>query len=453
MSLHVAVVGTGTMGGGIALLAAYHGSTVRVLGRSPGTLARIRQRIASTLAFLALEGFCDRAAADTAAARVHGTMDMAEALQGSQVIVEAVPEDPELKRQVYRAIGAYTPADAIVASTTSGLNVFELAPDFPAPERFVIAHFWNPAYLVPLVEVVPGPRTSVATLLETEALLRSWDRIPVRLREYVPGFVGVRLNSALYREALHLLDQGIVDAAGIDAVMAEGVALRFPVLGLLEIADFGGLDTFVRVWQHMFPLISAATEVPASVLQKVADGSSGLKAGRGFHDYGERAAELLLRERDRRLFRWLRDRGGYRVGSPEEKRMPRTRITKKEFGLRTGAFSHGYCVDVGTAVAIYTAGQLAVDAEGHIVGGEDAARQTEHIYAVLAGILREAGASLDDVVKTTAYLTDIRDYPRVNEVRNRVFAGREPASTIIEVSKLVHPAAKVEIEAIALRTQ
>jgi len=133
--------------------------------------------------------------------------------------------------------------------------------------------------------------------------------------------------------------------------------------------------------------------------------------------------------------------------------MPRTRITKKEFGLRTGAFSHGYCVDVGTAVAIYTAGQLAVDAEGHIVGGEDAARQTEHIYAVLAGILREAGASLDDVVKTTAYLTDIRDYPRVNEVRNRVFAGREPASTIIEVSKLVHPAAKVEIEAIALRTQ
>lgn len=133
--------------------------------------------------------------------------------------------------------------------------------------------------------------------------------------------------------------------------------------------------------------------------------------------------------------------------------MKRTRIVKEEFGLRTGAFSHGYCVDLGPALAIYTAGQLAVDAEGNIVGGDDAARQAEHIYGVLEGILREAGATLDDVVKTTAFLTDIRDYPRINEVRNRVFAGREPASTIVEVGKLVHPAARIEIEAVAIRVK
>jgi 3-hydroxybutyryl-CoA dehydrogenase len=413
----------------------------------------VRRRIRDTLAFLATEGYCDRAAAETAAARVHGSTDLADALRGARVVIEAVPEDPETKRHVYRAIGAHAPADAIVASTTSGLNVFELAPDFPIPERLLIAHFWNPAYLVPLVEVVPGPRTSAGTLRETEALLRAWGRVPVRLRAYVPGFVGVRLNAALYREALHLIDADIVDAPGIDAVMAESVALRFPVLRLMEIADFGGLDTFVRVWQHMFPLISGAPDVPAAVRQKVAGGALGLKSGRGFHDYGGREPDALLRERDRRLLRWLHDRNRYRVGGPEETSVTRTRIAKREFGLRTGAFSHGYCVDVGSALAIYTAGQLAVDADGHIAGGEDAARQAEHIYGVLEGILREAGASLDDVVKTTAYLTDIRDYPRVNEVRNRVFANREPASTIVEVSKLVHPAAKVEIEAIAIRTK
>lgn len=133
--------------------------------------------------------------------------------------------------------------------------------------------------------------------------------------------------------------------------------------------------------------------------------------------------------------------------------MKRRKIAGPQFGMRTGAFSNGYVVDLGGAEAIYTAGHLAVDAEGRVVGGPNTARQAEYIYGVLESILREAGASLDDVVKTTAYLTDIRDYPRVNEVRNRVFAGREPASTIVEVTKLVHPEARIEIELVAVRTR
>lgn len=131
--------------------------------------------------------------------------------------------------------------------------------------------------------------------------------------------------------------------------------------------------------------------------------------------------------------------------------MKRTKISAPEFGKRTGAFSNAYKVDVGNAEIIYTAGHLAMDADGNIVGGEDAARQAEYIYGLLERILNAAGATLDDVVKTTGFITDIRDYPAINAVRNKVFAGREPASTIVEVSKLVHPAAKVEIEAVAIR--
>ena len=133
--------------------------------------------------------------------------------------------------------------------------------------------------------------------------------------------------------------------------------------------------------------------------------------------------------------------------------MKRVKIAATEFGLRTGAFSNAYCVEVSDAVIIHVAGHLAVDADGNVVGGADTAKQAEHIYGVIERILTAAGASLDDVVKTTAYLTDIRDYPAVNAVRNRVFAGREPASTMVEVAKFVHPAAKIEIEAVAIRAR
>jgi 2-iminobutanoate/2-iminopropanoate deaminase len=201
----------------------------------------------------------------------------------------------------------------------------------------------------------------------------------------------------------------------------------------------------------MFPEISAVREVPPVVRRAVAGGALGLKAGRGFHDYSGRPAEELLRERDRRLLLWLRERDRYRLGAPAETSMKRTKIAGPEFGLRTGAFSNAYCVEVGDAVIIHIAGHLAVDAAGDVVGGADTAKQAEHIYGVIQRILATAGATLDHVVKTTAYLSDIRDYPAVNEVRNRVFAGREPASTMVEVTKFVHPAAKIEIDAVAIR--
>jgi 3-hydroxybutyryl-CoA dehydrogenase len=462
MRRRATVVGTGTMGAGIATLLARHGLAVSLLGRSADAAERGSGRVRDALALLGEAGDLTPADAGAAAARVHPSADLAAALRESDLVIEAVAEDAAVKRDVYRAIGAGAPASALVASTTSGLDVFALAPDFPGPGRLLIAHFWNPAYLVPLVEVVPGPRTSAGAVAETEALLRGWGCEPVTLRAYVPGFIGVRLNSALYREALHLIDQGVVDAAGIDAVMRESIALRLPVLDLLQVADFGGLDTFARVWEHMFPLLDRSLEPPPLVSRMVAEGRLGLKTGQGFHDHGGRPAAALLRERDLRLIRWRRERARYRLGGSDPSgRVPpahqeatmRTKIAAPEFGLRTGAFSHACSVDLGPAVAIYTAGQLAVDPDGYLVGGADTARQAEFIYGVLERILAAAGATLDDIVKTTAYLTDIRDYPAVNEIRNRVFAGREPASTMVEVGKLVHPGARIEIEAVAIRSK
>jgi 3-hydroxybutyryl-CoA dehydrogenase len=447
------VVGAGTMGTGIALLLAARGMRVRLASRSPASLEGAQTRLRAATGFLASEGWLPAGGAEATLAAITPTTDVDGALGAADLVVEAVTEEPGVKREVYRRIGARAPGAALVASTTSGMDVFALAEGFPAPERLIIAHFWNPPYLVPLVEVVPGPATSADIVRETEALLRAWGCTPVTLARYIPGFIGVRLNSALYREAVDLIEQGVTDAAGIDAVMRESIALRFPVLDAMAVVDFGGLDTFARVWTQMFPEISAAREVPARVRQAVAAGALGLKSGRGFHDYGGRSAEALLRERDRRLLRWLRERDRYRLGVSAETTMKRTRITGPEFGLRTGAFSNAYCVEVGDAVVIHVAGHLAVEANGQVVGGADTARQAEHIYGVIERVLAAAGATLDDVVKTVAYLTDIRDYPAVNQVRNQVFAGREPASTMVEVTKLVHPLARIEIEAVAIRAR
>lgn len=444
------VVGAGTMGAGIAVLLAGRGLDVTLVARSAGALERARARIGAAVAFLAEEGRL-AVAPEAATGAVTTSLDLAGALGPADLVLEAVTEDVETKREVYRRIGAGAPRAALVASTTSGLDIFRIAEAFPGPERLIVAHFWNPPYLVPLVEVVPGPATSPAVVRETEALLRGWGCTPVTLTRYVPGFIGVRLNTALYREALDLIDQGITDAAGIDAVVRDSIALRFPVVDPMAVVDFGGLDTFLRVWTQMYPEISAARGVPAGVGRAVAEGALGVKSGRGFHDWGGRPADELMRERDRRLARWLRERDRYRLGGAGEGAMKRTRIAGPEFGLRTGAFSNAYCVEVGDAVIIHVAGHLAVDAQGRVVGGSDAARQAEHIYGVIETILAAAGATLDHVVKTTAYLSDIRDYPAVNAVRNRVFAGREPASTMVEVAKFVHPEARIEIEAVAIR--
>jgi 3-hydroxybutyryl-CoA dehydrogenase len=441
------------MGAGIALLLAQHGLDVCLLGRSPASVDRAIDLVRAGLEFLGREGALDPLQKDAAFARVHVATEARDGLSRADLVFEAVSEDTDVKRAVYETIGARTPAAAIVASTTSGLDIFGLAPAFPSPERLLIAHFWNPAYLVPLVEVVPGPATSRAIVEEMETLLRALERVPVRLERYVPGFIGVRLNSALYREALHLIDEGVTDARGIDAVMRESIALRLPVLDLMEVADFGGLDTFSRVWDHLFPMLASSTDAGPTVRKAVGKGALGLKAGRGFHDWHGPAATELVEERDRRLLVWLRERARYRLRERSGAGMKRRKIAGPEFGYRTGAFSNAYVVDLGAAEAVYTAGHLAVDAQGNLVGGPDAARQAEFVYGVIERILAAADATLDDVVKTTAYLTDIRDYPAVNEVRNRVFAGREPASTIVEVSKFVHPGAKIEIEAVAIRTK
>jgi 3-hydroxybutyryl-CoA dehydrogenase len=309
----VAVIGAGTMGHGLAQLFAVHGHTVTLVARHEATLDRAREQIRKNLGALARRGLVPEDRIPGVTARLRASTRLREAVAHADLVIEAVPEQPEVKAGVYDAVGAACPPAAVVASTTSGLNIFAIAPEFPEPARLAIAHFWNPPYLVPLVEVVPGPLTALEVLVRLEVWLVRLGRAPVRLRGYIEGFIGVRLAAALYREALHLIQEGVTDAAGIDTVMRESVGLRFPILDPLEVVDFGGLDTFAAVWASVFPGLSAAPAPPAIVQDWVRQGRVGLKAGRGFYDYTGQLREALLEQRDAKLVQWLADRHRYRL--------------------------------------------------------------------------------------------------------------------------------------------
>ncbi|MFQ5914173.1 MAG: 3-hydroxyacyl-CoA dehydrogenase family protein [Nitrospinota bacterium] len=313
MSQRVAVVGAGTMGHGIAQLFSHHGWESVMIARRKESLEQARTQIQINLALLARHGVGTKEDVESVLGRISSTTKLAEGLAGVDLVFEAIPESPEAKREIYAEIGRAAPTGATVASTTSGLDIYALAPDFPNPHRLIIAHFWNPPYLAPLVEVVLGRETGEETAESMTALLRELGRTPVLLRKCIPGFIGVRLASALYRECVSLIQEGITDAKGIDAVMREGIALRFPILDPMQVPDFGGLDTFGLVWESMFPEISDTKEVPDVVREMVDRGELGLKSGKGFYDYTGHSREELLRERDEKLLLWLKERDRYRV--------------------------------------------------------------------------------------------------------------------------------------------
>ena len=313
MTQRMAVVGAGTMGHGIGQLFAHHGWDTTLIARRQGSLERARGQIAKNLELLTRHSVGPDDCVETVLARISATTDLAGGLAGQDLIFEAIPESPDAKREIYKDIGQGAPPQALVASTTSGLNIYGLAPGFPHPQRLIIAHFWNPAYLVPLVEVVLGPETGEETAEEMMDILKSLGSAPVLIRKCIPGFIGVRLASALYRECVSLIQDGVTDAEGIDAVMREGISLRFPILDPMQVPDFGGLDTFRLVWESMFPEISDTKEVPAVVRDMVDGGVLGLKSGTGFYNYAGQSREELLRERDEKLLLWLKERDRYRL--------------------------------------------------------------------------------------------------------------------------------------------
>jgi 3-hydroxyacyl-CoA dehydrogenase len=305
----VVVVGAGLMGHGIAQLFAQAGATVRLHDLDEATLSAGLAALEASLALLVEEEVLAPAEAAAARSRVRPTTRLEPALAGAGLVVEAIPELLEAKLELFARVERVVAVDALIASNTSTMPISRLARGALHPERMVITHFFNPAQLVPLVEVSPHPAMPPGAVERVMETMRRIGKHPVLLRREVPGFVANRLQAAVLREAFHLVELGVVSPEEVDAVMTEGPGFRWPFLGPLETADLGGLDTWQRVLDGLAPELSRAQGAPAAVRERVARGELGAKSGRGLADWTSRPVAERLAARDRFLVRLAKLKG------------------------------------------------------------------------------------------------------------------------------------------------
>jgi 3-hydroxybutyryl-CoA dehydrogenase len=312
----MAVIGAGVMGHGIAQLFASAGATVRLHDVDAGGLATGLRAIDESLALLVEEKALPISDAASVRARIHPTTDLDAALDGAELVTECIPEILGRKHTLFARIDRTVAPDVLVVSNTSTLPIARLAEDAAHPERMAITHYFNPAQLVPLVEVLPHPSMPAEKVERVMSLMRAIGKRPVLLRRDVPGFVANRLQAALMREAFHLLEMGVADAQDIDTVMTGGPGVRWPFVGPLETADLGGLDVWRRVIENLAPELCRDERAPAPLRDRVERGDLGAKTGRGIYDYGGERASERLRRRDRALVRLARLK--QRLGEPDE---------------------------------------------------------------------------------------------------------------------------------------
>jgi 3-hydroxybutyryl-CoA dehydrogenase len=233
---------------------------------------------------------------ENAAALIRATADYHE-LAPAAFVIEAIPEMLELKRSAYAQLEAIIADDAIIASNTSGFMPDLLAADMQHPERFVIAHFWNPPHFLPLVEVVPGTSTKRATVDLTMDLLAKIDAQPVLLEKAIPGFIGNRIQFAVLREALNIVRLGAADAATVDAVMRASLGRRYNMTGPFESADLGGLNTLLTIGTHLMPQLAKDEDVLELLRSHAERGDIGVRAGQGFYQWDQQRLDALKARR------------------------------------------------------------------------------------------------------------------------------------------------------------
>ena len=273
----ISVIGAGLMGHGIAQVFAVAGHPVTLTDALSQNLDTATSRIAANLRDLGED--------ESALQRVRICADRAEAVCDADYVVEAVSEDLALKQKLFAEIERRVRADTILASNTSVIPITAIMQGLAKRERALGTHWWNPPYLVPLVEVIETQWTSAETLAATMALHEAAGKKTAHVKKDVPGFIGNRLQHALWREAISLVEHGICDAQTVDAVVKASFGRRLPVLGPLENADLVGTDLTLAIHNIVLPAIESRPE-PSPYLQKlVAEKKLGFKTGEGFREW------------------------------------------------------------------------------------------------------------------------------------------------------------------------
>ncbi|AND42321.1 3-hydroxyacyl-CoA dehydrogenase family protein [Cytobacillus oceanisediminis] len=302
----IAVLGCGTMGHSIALNAAWAGLSVKMQGISDADLEQGWTNMLKKLEVMLNNGILSDSEAAQIQENIKMTVSVEEAVTDATFVIEAVPENIQLKVDLFKRLDALCAPDVILASNTSGLSPTEIASETVYPERTVVTHFWNPAHLIPLVEVVRGEKTGDEAVERSFQLLKQMKKKPIEVKKEIPGFVGNRLQYALFREAQYLLEEGIASKEDIDDAVTYGIGRRLPVSGPLMTADMGGLDVFSAISDYLFQHLSSA-EGSLPILKKLVEEQKlGDKSGEGYYKWDEDFSKQYNQKREEELIRFLK---------------------------------------------------------------------------------------------------------------------------------------------------
>jgi len=303
----LAVIGCGTMGHSIALNAAWAGMQVEMYGVDANDIQNGISGVSDKLKTLLENDLITIDQEFQILNRITGTDSLSAAVDASTFIIECIPEILELKNDLFRKLDEMCSEDVILATNTSGLSPSRIALNLKHPERTIATHFWNPAHLIPLVEVLRAEFTDDRTFNRAMDMLKLMKKKPIEVKKEVPGLVGNRLQFALFREAQSLLEQGIASKEDIDAAVTYSIGRRLPVTGPLLSADMGGLDVFSSISDYLFKDLSNADQSSAKLKDLVARRNFGQKNGAGFYLWDEKFSVEMNQRREEQLIQFLKE--------------------------------------------------------------------------------------------------------------------------------------------------
>jgi 3-hydroxybutyryl-CoA dehydrogenase len=296
------------MGPAIAQTCAMAGYPTTLISRSQANLEKARAKMRANLQAMSAYDLLRADEIDEVVSRVSLRADGFAGAADADLVIEAVSEDLALKQLLFADLEEVCRPTTVLASTTSGLRAGDIAARVHHPERVIVAHYWNPPHLLPLVEVAPGPQTLPTVTDALVAFLKTTGHAPVLVRKDCVGFIGNRLQHALWREALAIVEQGIATPEEVDEALKASFGARTPVLGIFEHMDLVGLDLVEYLHSYLLADLDTQSGPNAVLKERVARGDLGAKTGRGFYDWSTHSAADVVRARDTELLERARKR-------------------------------------------------------------------------------------------------------------------------------------------------
>lgn len=282
---NIAIIGAGMIAPGVAQVFAVKDYNVFIYARRQEALVAAIDRIRANLSTMAKNGLGQESDVEKAISRIKTSTDLSETAAGAHLVIESVSEDLELKQKFFQDLDQICSQEAILATNTSVMSITEIASKARRRERIVGTHFWNPPYLIPLVEVTKARDTSDEVMETTYQVMKDAGKHPVKCMKDVPGFIANRLQHALWREAISIVANGIADAATVDESIKNSFAVRLPILGPIENADMAGLDLTLAIHDYILKHLESSPDPSSLLREKVAKGELGFKTGQGFQTW------------------------------------------------------------------------------------------------------------------------------------------------------------------------